>query len=728
MTIDFGGAAGLIYAGTGSDGPTLRGLTLTNASTALDVDGPFEDGPAIAADVIDCRFRANVRAIDFQWVIARVENTRFFGNTDRGINAFAASLSVNGGFFRQNGLGLGVAGYGGAPWDSVSITGVDIVDNDAGVELVPVIHDAALSFCRVDSNTTYGLSAISGSLKRVALIGCDVKDNGTGIRVEDLVLLEVDQCDVADNAQNGIHLDTQSSDLYVTGSQIRGNTGWGVDGTEQIAPRGGQRRSGVVIEIVDSVVRENAAGGLSLESDVVRIESCLVVDNGGRGAEIFRPQLGAAQFEVVDALTSTIANNLGDAIWTDHDSVVVERVQLTGNVGAAYATTSGVAPALTCSNVFGNGTNYAGLLAGLDGQFGNVAVDPLYCDAAAGDYELVSVSPCLSPASSCGTIGARGLGCVAEPVFRELVDVPDDQGGLLRLTWDASHYDALGSPTPVTGYGIYRKQAEAGGGQGARLLGWDYLTTVPARGDSAYQYVAPTLCDSTIIDGECWTTFFVSAETTQPVVFYDSVVDSGYSLDNLAPPAPAEFNVDYSSNSNQLVWSPSIAPDFVTYLIFRRTDSQDVPSSTDTPDTTTALSAFLDMEFDGAAAWDFTYWVAAMDLSGNRSDVVWPLTATDAPGAARVTEVELGPPVPNPFNPATEIEFAIAGEGPVELRVFDLRGRIVRTLIDEVRASGRYRVRWDGRDTSGQAVASGTYFARLRADGVERTRPMVLLK
>jgi hypothetical protein len=67
------------------------------------------------------------------------------------------------------------------------------------------------------------------------------------------------------------------------------------------------------------------------------------------------------------------------------------------------------------------------------------------------------------------------------------------------------------------------------------LDGWDYIATVPARGDAIYQYVAPTLCDSSISGGMCWSAFFVSAMTPDPLTYFDSPVDSGYSLDNLAP-------------------------------------------------------------------------------------------------------------------------------------------------------------------------------------------------
>ncbi len=83
---------------------------------------------------------------------------------------------------------------------------------------------------------------------------------------------------------------------------------------------------------------------------------------------------------------------------------------------------------------------------------------------------------------------------------------------------------------------------------------------------------------------------------------------------------------------------------------------------------------------------------------------------------------------PNPFNPLTEISFSIPTTGPVSLKIYDVSGRLVRTLLDELVSAGANRVRWNGTDDHGRAVASGTYYARLQADGQEAVRPMVLVR
>jgi hypothetical protein len=73
---------------------------------------------------------------------------------------------------------------------------------------------------------------------------------------------------------------------------------------------------------------------------------------------------------------------------------------------------------------------------------------------------------------------------------------------------------------------------------------------------------------------------------------------------------------------------------------------------------------------------------------------------------------------PNPFRPATTIQYALARPGAVRLAVYDVAGRAVRTLVDGTRPAGFHAVVWDGRDDRGASVPSGIYFCRFQAAGV----------
>ena len=89
---------------------------------------------------------------------------------------------------------------------------------------------------------------------------------------------------------------------------------------------------------------------------------------------------------------------------------------------------------------------------------------------------------------------------------------------------------------------------------------------------------------------------------------------------------------------------------------------------------------------------------------------------------------DLGHNYPNPFNPSTTIKFAVPTAGHVSLTVYDLAGRLVRTLIDGDLTAANHAVVWDGRNTSGRQVASGTYYYRLTTTGFDQTRKMMLIK
>ena len=102
-------------------------------------------------------------------------------------------------------------------------------------------------------------------------------------------------------------------------------------------------------------------------------------------------------------------------------------------------------------------------------------------------------------------------------------------------------------------------------------------------------------------------------------------------------------------------------------------------------------------------------------------------TADVEDGAPR-TLVQLAQNHPNPFNPITRIAFGVPATGHVELGVYDLGGRLVRTLVSETRPAGDHTVTWDGRDAQGNAAPSGLYFYRLETGGQVISRKMTLVK
>jgi hypothetical protein len=172
-------------------------------------------------------------------------------------------------------------------------------------------------------------------------------------------------------------------------------------------------------------------------------------------------------------------------------------------------------------------------------------------------------------------------------------------------------------------------------------------------------------------------------------------------------------------------------------------------------DATTSAAAIV-MNSSAPAAWNTILqshpWFDIRDLSGSPpvpERPQWMLAARvlgcvlrlqchghggtsvpwEEPGIRTPRRTVLHPNVPNPFNPETTIHFDLAHDAHVRLRLYDVAGRHVRTLVDgwlEARA-GRRAV-WDGRDASGEPAASGVYFCRLEAGAAAITRKMLLVQ
>jgi hypothetical protein len=116
------------------------------------------------------------------------------------------------------------------------------------------------------------------------------------------------------------------------------------------------------------------------------------------------------------------------------------------------------------------------------------------------------------------------------------------------------------------------------------------------------------------------------------------------------------------------------------------------------------------------------------DVGGPLSIDVGESQSTGADGLPLVTRTRLEAPVPNPFNPRTELSYTMAEPGRAQLVIYSVSGRLVRTLVDETRSAGRHSVVWNGTDDSGRTVASGVYLARLVAGGESSIQRMVLLQ
>jgi hypothetical protein len=111
--------------------------------------------------------------------------------------------------------------------------------------------------------------------------------------------------------------------------------------------------------------------------------------------------------------------------------------------------------------------------------------------------------------------------------------------------------------------------------------------------------------------------------------------------------------------------------------------------------------------------------------------VVYETTASDIPQdhfAKSPEKINLYQNYPNPFNPTTTIQFKLPEKSDVSLRIYDISGKLVKTLIDEEKDAGYHSVIWDGTGDDGASVNSGVYFYKIETDGHSDVKRCVMLK
>jgi hypothetical protein len=313
-------------------------------------------------------------------------------------------------------------------------------------------------------------------------------------------------------------------------------------------------------------------------------------------------------------------------------------------------------------------------------------------------------------------LSGQGFAPAAAPFITSIRDIPEDQGKQVRVIWYQSVHDSLGDSLRIANYSVWRRV-------GTNNALWDYIATIPAVRFAQYAYVAPTLFDSTRATGIRWSVFRVSAHTSGGAQVFFSAPDSGYSVDNIAPFPPLNLAASVAPGRITLTWSEPVDPDFHRFMIYRSTVANFIPSESNRIGTS-SINRFLDQNISGSSA--FYYRVSATDTAGNESpysDQLRVVLTGVGPGTTLPTEYAMHQNYPNPFNPTTTIRFDVPKESFVRFTIFDMLGREVATLVDEVKQPGNYEV-----FVQGEGLSSGTYFYRMNAGDFVSTRRMILMK
>lgn len=325
------------------------------------------------------------------------------------------------------------------------------------------------------------------------------------------------------------------------------------------------------------------------------------------------------------------------------------------------------------------------------------------------------------------------------PILTSIADHPQDQGGMVLLTWDPSYLDAF-PETTISSYSVWRRltqeewRANIGAGKNedpsleskdidcihAMLReGWSFVGEFPAAYFEEYSYEAPTYGDSTETE-IIFTEYQVIAHTEDPWAFWKSNSLAGYSVDNLAPAPPTGFIVHYDQDISLLSWDECEEEDFNYFRIYRGESQEFEPTEQNLVHTTSGT----EWEDPGHGIY---YKISTVDTAGNEGDAVPPEVVTGTPGTA-TGKLTLFACVPNPFNPSTTIHFSLAEAVQVTLAIYDLAGRRICDLHRGELAQGDHEIQWHGVDDKGNPVPSGVYLYRLEAGGQVLTRKMTLLK
>ncbi|HEY6192826.1 MAG TPA: T9SS type A sorting domain-containing protein [Bacteroidota bacterium] len=337
-------------------------------------------------------------------------------------------------------------------------------------------------------------------------------------------------------------------------------------------------------------------------------------------------------------------------------------------------------------------------------------------------------------------VGAAWVFSTAQTSFDivSVSDIPSDQGKQVRIKWQKSPFDASGAIPQILSYSIWR-QSSSGSNRTAKkrdlpegllsdstLLNYDYVTSVPAIQLRQYQTVVPTLEDSTA-SGIHRFIFRVAAHTSDPNVYFVSLPDSGYSVDNLAPANPSGLSatqiVAEGGGEVVLSWAPNLDPDFDHFDVYRSTTPNFDPKAGQ-PIATVTNDQYFDPDVSKGA--EYYYKVSASDHAGNESGYsnevnIIVAGVNDQNGIP--DRYSLGQNYPNPFNPSSIIEYALPGRGFVSLKVFNMLGVEVATLVQEEESPGYKSIRFDA-----SGLPGGVYLYRLTAGNFTESKKMVLIK
>lgn len=209
---------------------------------------------------------------------------------------------------------------------------------------------------------------------------------------------------------------------------------------------------------------------------------------------------------------------------------------------------------------------------------------------------------------------------------------------------------------------------------------------------------------------------------------------SGFRSPPPPPPAPQNFVITNAMSIGQnphMTWDASAGA--TSYNVYRRPSNETnwtkiaTTQSTSYTDNTITITKPSDPN-----AVEFFYHATAVNNNGesgpSNSYSIWGTGLYKPTTATMPAEFKLEQNYPNPFNPETTINYELPTTVKVKLKIFDLLGREVRTLVNQVQPAGQHQARWDGKDNEGRDIPSGIYLVRIESAEFVKVRKMTLLR
>jgi hypothetical protein len=441
-------------------------------------------------------------------------------------------------------------------------------------------------------------------------------------------------------------------------------------------------------------------------------------------------------------------NSAGVAQWTANGVVVTDATGQQTTPNLISDGSGGIIVAWIAGSAWVQRLNGAGSAqwdaGGVDLRFSSTGKPMLATDGAAGSFVG---GEDFASSGRIGRVFASGEPAWV-PNYRATItsvaDIRGDEGGWVSVSVARPLSDGSSSVSPnTTGYSLWRKRPGSVSTAPFRLIDqrgllpwsatpasivkysdfppgvWDVAGYAPAVQAATYSLLAPTHADSTA-SGFVDDSLIVVAHTGILNLFVVSAIAAGHSVDNLAPGAPQGVSGGLAgSTSVQLQWNPNAESDLWHYSVYRGTSPSFVPSAVNRIGQPTTAS----LEDDAYEPGVSHYKISAIDRHGNESGftLLSPSQITSVPPGTIPARAYLARPEPNPFRVETGFEYGVAREGPVSLEIYDLRGRRIARLVDEVQSPGVRRAIWSGFDEAHHRSPAGVYLVRfVSGDVIER--------